>query len=216
MAILLSSHLLNQVQSVCDRIGIFAAGRLIGQGTMADLAAPVRRRHGPRRGRVPDRRRRRRRPASARSSRRSPARPTSRAPRRGHPAWSISVRPASERDPRPAGGHRGRGLDRARPDLDPVARAVARGDLPAGRRARRPRPREGRPMTADSTPLPAGSSRPPMRRPRRRPRGAGRGAGPTTARSRRAASDPCRTPAGWSSPARSSPTTSGRPGSSSC
>ena len=35
MAILLSSHLLNQVQSVCDRIGIFAAGRLIGQGTMA-------------------------------------------------------------------------------------------------------------------------------------------------------------------------------------
>ena len=39
MAILLSSHLLNQVQSVCDRIGIFAAGRLIGQGTMAELAA---------------------------------------------------------------------------------------------------------------------------------------------------------------------------------
>jgi ABC-2 type transport system ATP-binding protein len=39
MAILLSSHLLNQVQSVCDRIGIFAAGRLIGQGTMEQLAA---------------------------------------------------------------------------------------------------------------------------------------------------------------------------------
>jgi ABC-2 type transport system ATP-binding protein len=38
MAILLSSHLLNQVQSVCDRIGIFAAGRLIGQGTMKQLA----------------------------------------------------------------------------------------------------------------------------------------------------------------------------------
>jgi ABC-2 type transport system ATP-binding protein len=38
MAILLSSHLLNQVQSVCDRIGIFASGRLIGQGTMAQLA----------------------------------------------------------------------------------------------------------------------------------------------------------------------------------
>jgi ABC-2 type transport system ATP-binding protein len=38
LTILLSSHLLNQVQSVCDRIGIFAAGRLIGQGTMADLA----------------------------------------------------------------------------------------------------------------------------------------------------------------------------------
>ena len=38
MAILLSSHLLNQVQSVCDRIGIFASGRLIGQGTMVELA----------------------------------------------------------------------------------------------------------------------------------------------------------------------------------
>ncbi len=38
MAILLSSHLLNQVQSVCDRIGIFSAGRLIGQGTIAQLA----------------------------------------------------------------------------------------------------------------------------------------------------------------------------------
>jgi ABC-2 type transport system ATP-binding protein len=39
MAILLSSHLLNQVQHVCDRIGIFAAGRLIGQGAMSDLAS---------------------------------------------------------------------------------------------------------------------------------------------------------------------------------
>ena len=38
LTILLSSHLLNQVQSVCDRIGIFAAGRLIGQGTMEQLA----------------------------------------------------------------------------------------------------------------------------------------------------------------------------------
>ena len=38
MAILLSSHLLNQVQSVCDRIGIFAAGRLIGQGTTPELS----------------------------------------------------------------------------------------------------------------------------------------------------------------------------------
>src|SRR4029079_17084860 len=39
MAILLSSHLLHQVQSVCDRIGIFSAGRLIGQGSMHELAA---------------------------------------------------------------------------------------------------------------------------------------------------------------------------------
>jgi ABC-2 type transport system ATP-binding protein len=38
LAILLSSHLLNQVQSTCDRIGIFAAGRLIGNGTVVELA----------------------------------------------------------------------------------------------------------------------------------------------------------------------------------
>jgi len=36
--ILLSSHLLSQVQSVCDRVGILAAGRLIGVGTVAELA----------------------------------------------------------------------------------------------------------------------------------------------------------------------------------
>ena len=41
MAILLSSHLLNQVQSVCDRIGIFASGRLIGQGSLSQLAERV-------------------------------------------------------------------------------------------------------------------------------------------------------------------------------
>jgi ABC-2 type transport system ATP-binding protein len=39
LTILLSSHLLSQVQSVCDRVGIFAAGRLIGQGTVPELAA---------------------------------------------------------------------------------------------------------------------------------------------------------------------------------
>jgi ABC-2 type transport system ATP-binding protein len=38
LAVLLSSHLLNQVQSTCDRIGIFAAGRLIGTGTVDQLA----------------------------------------------------------------------------------------------------------------------------------------------------------------------------------
>jgi ABC-2 type transport system ATP-binding protein len=38
MSILLSSHLLSQVQSVCDRVGIFAAGRLIGLGTVDELA----------------------------------------------------------------------------------------------------------------------------------------------------------------------------------
>ena len=39
LAVLLSSHLLSQVQSVCDRVGIFAAGQLIGVGTMEELAA---------------------------------------------------------------------------------------------------------------------------------------------------------------------------------
>ncbi len=39
LSVMLSSHLLTQVQSVCDRIGIFAAGRLIGIGTVDELAA---------------------------------------------------------------------------------------------------------------------------------------------------------------------------------
>jgi ABC-2 type transport system ATP-binding protein len=38
LAILLSSHLLSQVQSVCDRVGIYAAGRLVGVGTVPELA----------------------------------------------------------------------------------------------------------------------------------------------------------------------------------
>jgi ABC-2 type transport system ATP-binding protein len=41
VTVLLSSHLLTQVQSVCDRVGIFAAGRLIGLGTVSELAARV-------------------------------------------------------------------------------------------------------------------------------------------------------------------------------
>jgi ABC-2 type transport system ATP-binding protein len=38
LTVLLSSHLLAQVQSVCDRVGIFASGRLVGCGTVAELA----------------------------------------------------------------------------------------------------------------------------------------------------------------------------------
>ncbi len=38
MTILLSSHLLTQVQSTCDRVGIFASGKLIGVGTVGELA----------------------------------------------------------------------------------------------------------------------------------------------------------------------------------
>src|SRR5207253_7117158 len=33
------SHLLDQVQTVCDRVGIFHSGRMIGQGTVAELAS---------------------------------------------------------------------------------------------------------------------------------------------------------------------------------
>ncbi len=39
IAILLSSHLLDQVQTVCHRVGIFYDGRLIADGTVAELAA---------------------------------------------------------------------------------------------------------------------------------------------------------------------------------
>jgi len=38
VAVLLSSHLLNQVQSTCDRIGIFVRGRMAAIGTVAELA----------------------------------------------------------------------------------------------------------------------------------------------------------------------------------
>ncbi len=38
LAILLASHLLDQVQSVCNRVGIFHEGKVIGQGTVEALA----------------------------------------------------------------------------------------------------------------------------------------------------------------------------------
>jgi ABC-2 type transport system ATP-binding protein len=37
IALLLSSHLLDQVQATCDRVGIFYAGRLIDEGSVAEL-----------------------------------------------------------------------------------------------------------------------------------------------------------------------------------
>ena len=40
-AILLASHLLHQVQQVCDRVGIFVGGRLVASGTTEKLAAEV-------------------------------------------------------------------------------------------------------------------------------------------------------------------------------
>ena len=35
---LLASHLLHQVQQVCDRVGVFVAGKLVAHGTMDKLA----------------------------------------------------------------------------------------------------------------------------------------------------------------------------------
>ena len=41
VTVLLSSHLLHQVEQVCDRIGIFLKGRLVALGTMEKLAAAL-------------------------------------------------------------------------------------------------------------------------------------------------------------------------------
>jgi ABC-2 type transport system ATP-binding protein len=38
LAVLLSSHLLSQVEQLCDRVGIFSHGRLVAEGSVADLA----------------------------------------------------------------------------------------------------------------------------------------------------------------------------------
>lgn len=39
--IMLSSHLLHQVQAVCDRVGLFSGGRLVIEGAVEELAARV-------------------------------------------------------------------------------------------------------------------------------------------------------------------------------
>jgi ABC-2 type transport system ATP-binding protein len=38
VAVLLSSHLLDQVQQICDRMAIFVAGEVVAQGTVSELA----------------------------------------------------------------------------------------------------------------------------------------------------------------------------------
>ncbi|MEX1125268.1 MAG: ABC transporter ATP-binding protein [Acidimicrobiia bacterium] len=40
-AVLISSHMLNQVQQVCDRVGIFVEGEIVAQGTPNELAAAL-------------------------------------------------------------------------------------------------------------------------------------------------------------------------------
>jgi len=41
VTVLLSSHLLDQVQRVCDRVALFQSGRIVLQGTVAELAKQV-------------------------------------------------------------------------------------------------------------------------------------------------------------------------------
>lgn len=41
ITILLSSHLLHQVQTVCDRVGLFSRGRIVLEGTVEELAKSV-------------------------------------------------------------------------------------------------------------------------------------------------------------------------------
>ena len=41
ITILLSSHLLHQVQAVCDRVGLFNAGKMVLEGTVSELAQRV-------------------------------------------------------------------------------------------------------------------------------------------------------------------------------
>lgn len=41
MTVLLSSHLLHQVEEICDRIGVFVEGQLVGLGTIAELAGEL-------------------------------------------------------------------------------------------------------------------------------------------------------------------------------
>lgn len=38
LAVLLSSHLLSQVERLCDRVGIFSRGRLVAEGSVVELA----------------------------------------------------------------------------------------------------------------------------------------------------------------------------------
>jgi ABC-2 type transport system ATP-binding protein len=41
VTVLLSSHLLDQVQRVCDRVALFQAGRIVMMGSVADLAVQI-------------------------------------------------------------------------------------------------------------------------------------------------------------------------------
>ena len=150
LAILLSSHLLTQVQSVCDRIGIFAAGRLIGIGTVDELAAQFGDGTRDHRGRP--------RAADGRRCDRAgtvlrglPAVESVDAPTAGGGTWTVHVRPADaegrvRQDILVAAVEHRPAADRAA-----AGRAVARRHLPDGRgaagaQARRARARVAAPI----------------------------------------------------------------------
>ena len=113
--VFLSSHILSEVEALCDRVGILRAGRLVDQGTLARAAPPERADasrstfDGPRAGPA----------AAARRARRERRR--QRAALRG-----TGERPAADRRARRASGRRA-----------DEPRALARGDLPAPLRGTR-------------------------------------------------------------------------------
>ena len=134
VTVLLSSHLLTQVQSVCDRVGIFAAGRLIGLGTVAELAARFGERHRAGRGRLRGRAGRWRGRAHRAVPEGHPAGREGRAGASPGEPWTLEVRPADAgrqvREAVLAGSAReGLGLTAIRsaePSLDDIYRAALR------------------------------------------------------------------------------------------
>ena len=125
---MLSSHLLTQVQSVCDRIGIFAAGRLIGVGTVDELAAQF----GDGSAMIevglelPTAADIERAGATLRALR---SVESVEAPTDANGTWRVHVRPADVERTRPPGDPRRRGRAGTAPDGAPPGRAVARRDL---------------------------------------------------------------------------------------
>ena len=128
--VFLSSHILSEVEALCDRVGILRDGKLVDEGTLAG-AAPPRRADG--RGHV-------RRPgarAPGAAGRAGPERRPERAALRG----------LGQRRPADRGARRASGGDADQP------RALARGDLPAPLRRLR------RTVSATSSALPCAAPR---------------------------------------------------------
>ena len=159
VTVLLSSHLLTQVQSVCDRVGIFAAGRLIGLGTVAELAA----RFGSDTGQVEvtfeGEQAEGGSSGSCRSSRRSPRRAVE--PGTAGRPWTLSVRPSARgvrsarrcSRPRPAMSLGLTAIRSTEPSLDDIYRAALH-EAGLHRAAADSRAGGGRGMTAAEVPVP--------------------------------------------------------------